>query len=160
MRFLGLALLLVAFNASAASDVKVGLKLSPTGSFTAAGSKVNGTAKKNPDGSVSADKIEIPLDSLDTGIAMRTTHMKEKYLEISKYPNATVTDAKGKDGKGTATLELHGVKKPVSGTYKIEGNELVVSFPINVSDYNVGKVSYMGVGLRNEATIDARIPLK
>ncbi|MES2963893.1 MAG: YceI family protein, partial [Bdellovibrionota bacterium] len=105
-------------------------------------------------------KIEIPLDTLDTGIALRNEHMKTKHLETAKYPNAIVTDAKGKDGKGTANLEVHGVKKAISGTYKIDGKDLVVSFPVNVSDYQVGKIRYMGVGVKEEALVEARIPMK
>jgi polyisoprenoid-binding protein YceI len=164
MKALSIAALLASFVASpfafAEPEAKIGFKLSPTGSFTATTKKINGTAKQNKDGSVEAPKIEIPLDSLDTGIALRNEHMKTKHLETSKYPNAIVTDAKGKDGKGTANLEVHGVKKPIVGTYKIDGKDLLVSFPVNVSDFNVGKIRYMGVGVKEEALVEARIPMK
>ena len=40
------------------------------------------------------------------------------------------------------------------------GKELVVNFPINIADYNVGKIRYMGVGVKEEATIEARIPIE
>lgn len=146
--------------AFAQPEAKIAFKLSPTGSFTATTKTINGTAKKNKDGSVEASKIEIPLDSLDTGIALRNEHMKTKHLETSKYPNAIITEAKGKDGKGTAMLEVHGVKKPITGTYKIDGSDLVVNFPVNVSDFNVGKIRYMGVGVKEEAVVDAHIPIK
>ncbi|MEK7354983.1 MAG: YceI family protein [Bdellovibrionota bacterium] len=155
-----LAPLFVSAFAFAAPEAKVAMKLSPAGSFSATTKTINGTAKKNKDGSVEASKIEIPLDALDTGIALRNEHMKTKHLETAKFPNAIVTDAKGKDGKGTATLEVHGVKKPITGTYAIDGNELVVNFPINVADFNVGKIRYMGVGVKEEATVEARIPIK
>lgn len=154
------ALSLSSVVAFAQPEAKIGFKLSPTGSFTATTKTINGTAKKNADGSVEASKIEIPLDTLDTGIALRNEHMREKHLETKKYPNAIVTEAKGKDGKGTAMLEVHGVKKPISGTYEIDGKELVVKFPVNVGDFNVGKIRYMGVGVKEEAQVEARIPMK
>ena len=151
---------LICANAHAGSEANVLLKLSPTGSFTATTGQVIGTAHVKADGSVEALKIEIPLDTLTTGIALRDEHMKTKHLETDKFPKATVTDAKGKDGKGTANLEIRGVKKTVEGTYKIDGKELVVNFPINIADYNVGKIRYMGVGVKEEATIEARIPIE
>ncbi len=144
---------------SQAKEVNALFKLSPTGSFTAKSSDIKGSITQNADGSVSAEKIEIPLAQLKTGMGLRDEHMKDKYLEVGKYPNAIITNAKGKDGKGTATLEVRGKKTEVSGTYKIEGDEVLVKFPINITNYDIGKVKYMGVGVKDEGQIEARIPL-
>src|ERR1700730_891725 len=35
--------------------------------------------------------ITVPLANLTTGITLRDRHMKEKYLEVPKYPSATLT---------------------------------------------------------------------
>jgi hypothetical protein len=152
--------LLFASAALANPEAKVSLALSPVGHFTAETKAIIGTAHKMANGGVSAEKIEIPLDSLKTGIDVRDSHMKNKYLETQKFPRAILTDATGKDGNGVAMLTLHGVKKPVKGTYKIEGNELVVHFPVIISEYGVAKIKYMGVGVKDQAEVDARIPLK
>jgi polyisoprenoid-binding protein YceI len=147
-------------SAAFAKDLNALFKLSPTGSFTAKSTDIKGEIKKNPDGSISSDRIEIPLTALKTGMGLRDEHMKNKYLEVGKYPSAIITDAKGKDGKGTAMLEVHGKKKPISGTYEIIGDEVELKFPVNITDYDIAKVKYMGVGVKDEALIDARIPLK
>jgi polyisoprenoid-binding protein YceI len=143
-----------------AKDLNMIFKLSPTGSFTAKSNDIKGAITKNADGSISADRIEIPLESLKTGMGLRDEHMKNKYLEVKKYPNAIITDAKGKNGKGTAMMEVHGKKKQISGTYSIEGNEVVVKFPVNITEYDIAKVKYMGVGVKDEAQVEAHIPLK
>ena len=162
-QIMNLSLISTVFIASTAlaASVDVALKITPTGQvFHAKGSQVKGAITKNADGSISADKIEIPLKQLKTGMGLRDDHMKNKHLEVSKYPNAIITNAKGKDGKGTATLEVRGKKTPVSGTYEIQGNNVLVKFPINISDYDVGKVRYMGMGVKDEAQVEALIPLK
>ena len=38
--------------------------------------------------------ITVPLANLSTGIGLRDHHMKEKYLEVQKYPSATLTIAR------------------------------------------------------------------
>lgn len=159
-RTLVAALVLLPVVAMAAPEAKVKFKLSPTGSFAAETTSIIGTAKKNSDGSVSADKIEIPLDTLKTGISLRDKHMKEKHLDVKKHPKAIVTNAEGKDGKGTATLNVRGIEKPIEGTYEIKGSELILNFPIKITDYDIGKVKYMGLGVKEDANVEARIPIQ
>lgn len=45
------------------------------------------------DGNVSG-KLLLALDKLKTGIDLRDTHMKDKYLETKKYPQAELTITK------------------------------------------------------------------
>jgi len=60
-----------------------------------AGMKIEGTTS---DLSVVDDGgnvvITVPLANLSTGIGLRDHHMKEKYLEVPKYPAATLTIAR------------------------------------------------------------------
>lgn len=84
--------------------------------------------------------FEVDLDSITTGIPLRDQHMRDQYLEVSKYPKAVFTFEKieriqviTKDEKGntqarsakglapgvpttlalTGTFEVHGVKKSI-----------------------------------------------
>jgi polyisoprenoid-binding protein YceI len=77
------------------------------------------------DGSLAVD-----LRSIDTGIALRNDHLREKYLEVDKgagYEQAVLSDvsaagvnADAPTGKGsfTGSLMLHGVKKTVTGPWR------------------------------------------
>ena len=44
--------------------------------------------KVEDDGSVV--KFTVPLASLETGIGLRDRHMREKYLQVDKYPDAVL----------------------------------------------------------------------
>ncbi|RYG63316.1 YceI family protein, partial [bacterium] len=104
-------------------------------------------------------KISVPLANVDTGINLRNKHMREKYLETDKFPNAELTVARsalqlpedGKEVSGTANgqLTIHGQTKPVavrytnrrSGkTYDVQG-----STRVNMNEYGVTVPSYLGV---------------
>src|SRR5580693_2415643 len=60
-----------------------------------AGFKVTGTTTDlsvaEGDGNV---VITVPLANLNTGIDLRDHHMREKYLEVPKYPSAVLTIAR------------------------------------------------------------------
>src|SRR4051812_35277879 len=49
----------------------------PTGQLTVDGEKISGT-------------LEFQLTTLETGLETRDHHMKDKYLEVEKYPKATL----------------------------------------------------------------------
>jgi hypothetical protein len=67
---------------SSASDAHVSFQASGP-----AGMKIEGTT---PDLTVADDGtnvvVTVPLGNLNTGIALRDHHMKEKYLEVPKFP--------------------------------------------------------------------------
>ena len=67
--------------------------------FTAVGKpgflKIRGESKGQfPKGSIKIEKdsvtgeFDFDLKNLDTGIELRNTHMKDKYLEVAKFPSA------------------------------------------------------------------------
>ena len=101
------------------SALKIHAKGDPArGKLTAAGGKLNGT-------------VSFKLDSLDTGIGMRNEHMKKKYLETGKFPEAklAIKDVSlpagyaapdfSADGFKFSAASLHGVDKPVDVTAKL-----------------------------------------
>jgi len=142
-----------------ASQVEVKLRLSPTGQFEAKTDKILGEVTVK-DGQVEAQQIKVPLSSLKTGIQLRDDHMKEKYLNVKKYPYAILHFGKGKNGQGQGELEIRGIKKPIQGRYKIVDSELMAEFPIKLSDFDISGIRYMGVGVKDEALVKVKMPVK
>ena len=125
------------------------------------------TAEKTEwkDGKVSGN-FRVPLDSLETGIAMRDRHMKEKYLETAKFPNADFelspcalgeTETKC-DGK----LTLHGVTKPVS--VRVKGSpagdkrmKIDAGFSVKLSEFGIAIPKFANVTVAEdvEITVDS-----
>lgn len=140
--------------------VKIALKMSPIGSFDAKSSTVKGVAKKSGSG-ITASGIVLPLSSLTTGMGLRDSHMKDKYLEVKKYPNAELTVGQGANGAGKAKIKLRGVEKEVEGTYKVIGDKFVeAKFEIKLSDFNITGIRYQGIGVKDTAEVVAVVPLQ
>lgn len=139
------------------AGVQVDFKLTP-GSFSAKTTKVKGFAKMSGD-AVVAENIEVDIQSLKTGMELRDKHMKER-LESEKFPSAKLIKAQGRDGKGRGTIEVKGIKKEVAGTYKIDGKKLIAQFKVSLEDFKIEKVRYMGIGVKDEATVNVTLPIK
>jgi polyisoprenoid-binding protein YceI len=114
--------------------------------------------------------ITVPLANLSTGIALRDRHMKEKYLEVQKYPSAMLSIGRGAlrvpaggdkvELEVPSTLSLHGQVRPVTVHYeaKREGGTVVVSrgtFRINMNDFGIPVPSYLGVTVKPEVEVSA-----
>jgi polyisoprenoid-binding protein YceI len=113
----------------------------------------------------------VELDQFKTGIDMRDDHMKEKYLETKKYPQAKLTipalkittlwekdpkDLKDQDFSGT--LNLHGKDVPVQGTFNLSSKLLVnAEFKIKISDYGIEVPEFMGAKVAETVTIKTQI---
>lgn len=121
--------------------------------------------------------IEFKIDSLSTGIEMRDSHMKEKYLESTKFPDAKIELKDFKLTKSTnkldsaltnvafkAPLTLHGVTKDVEGTYSIEpaGSLIKVhaSYELKVTDFGIQIPSYMGITIADKVTVETSFAIK
>jgi polyisoprenoid-binding protein YceI len=151
-------------------EVSVKCPMTIGGSFDAttsalAGMLTSSTARPSAlDGSLAVD-----LSTVDTGIALRNDHLREKYLEVDKgagYDQAVLSDvvlqglnADAPAGKGsfTGSLMLHGVKKTVTGPVEIRqagtGWRVRASFPVNLPDYNIDKPRYLGVGVKDTVQV-------
>lgn len=114
--------------------------------------------------------VTVKLGSIETGIALRDRHMKEKYLETGKYPDAVLEVDKSKlllpsgsavhstvDGK----LTLHGVTRPVKVDYHADGNakraNVDGTLRINMKDYKIEVPSYLGVTVRPNVDIEVKL---
>ena len=138
----------------------VGEGAGPTGDLTLADGKLQGT-------------LTIDMAKLTTKIDLRDDHMKNKYLEIGKYPTSTITfkdynlnldslTTTATEQPFAADLQLHGITKPVIGTIKLSKDNSVVtgvaSFKIKVTDYMDTLPSYAGIKVADdvEVTVDLK----
>jgi polyisoprenoid-binding protein YceI len=151
-------------------DLRVVVPLKPGGAFEAKASSVTGTltlgAAKPP---ALGGEVSVDLAAIDTGIALRNQHLREKYLEVAKGPGfdkavlseIVLRDATGADFQGqtafTGTLLLHGVKGPLSGTADIRrvGPDVRVEakFPLTLTDFGVEPPEYLGVGVASKVFV-------
>jgi polyisoprenoid-binding protein YceI len=78
--------------------------------------------------------FEVDLGSLDTGIKLRNRHMRDNYLEVRKYPYATLEGRLGsvqEDPEG-------GFRVAIVGIMGIHGVSKRVSIPCGVSEEGSG----------------------
>jgi polyisoprenoid-binding protein YceI len=129
----------------------------PTGCLKINGDKLTGT-------------LTVDVTQFATGIGMRDRHLKEKYLEVAKFPTATLTfsdlslpkKALTDDGvflvEGPAEIEIHGQNLPV--TIKIEGKrtgtltEITSQFDVKLSDFKITQPSFAGVSVNDLVRVE------
>lgn len=140
------------------ASVKANLMMSPGGPFEVTSSDVKGSAKVTKAG-VSADSITLDANTLDAGMGLRTRHMKENYLEVSKFKTIEVKGVKGKDGKFEGTLKIRDKEVPIQGTYEVSGKTLTAKFPTTFKDCGIKSAKYKSVGVDDEVEVEVRVPV-
>lgn len=169
----------LALGFSLAGDAEA--KFSRTGgasvAFTAigpAGLKIVGTTSElSVKDSDSELKIVVPLKNLDTKIDLRNKHMREKYLETDKFPDAVLSVSRSElkipaSGEASAeaggTMQIHGQSRPVRVRYtaKRDGSVIAVSSSthINMKDFGIEQPSFMGATVRPEVNVTANFSVK
>jgi polyisoprenoid-binding protein YceI len=148
---------LISYSAMAQQAV-VDIHLKPAGSFKVKSTDVKGVVEQKGD-HIEAHNIVVGLAKVETGIAMRDEHTR-KHLEVDKFPNATLVSATGKGGKGEGTIKIKGIEHKISGTYKIDGGNCIATFPLQLSDYKIEGIKYMGVGVADDVSITVTVPVK
>jgi polyisoprenoid-binding protein YceI len=153
-----------AYKVSSAQVVVV-CPLTVGGSFEAKTKSVSGEVVPEPaEGGTVAGALKVDLQSLETGIAIRDRHMRETYLQVENGPDfavATVDQIRVEklSGKTTfkGTLRLHGQRKEIAGTADLQQKDgrirVQAEFPIKVSEFQIPKPTYLGVGVRDEILI-------
>jgi len=151
-------------------EVRVRCPITVGGSFEAVTTSLSGTvavAALRP--AVLRGDLTVDLSSVDTGIALRNSHLRDKYLEVGQggdFATAVLSDvrldkveASTFNGRTrfTGMLLLHGTRHPVSGQADIrfEGSAVRVtaSFPAHIDDYGIAPPRYLGVGVKNEVQV-------
>lgn len=141
--------------------------------FTAKGPAGLSIVGKTPDLSVTERngtiEIAVQLARLDTGLSLRNKHMREKYLEVQKYPAAQLRLERSalkvpiagqvSGGSAQATITIRGRTKPVTvkysakneaGTYVIDG-----TMRVNIKEFGIDVPSYLGVTVKPDIDIRA-----
>lgn len=113
------------------------------------------------------------LESLKTGISLRDSHMKEKYIDVAKNPKACLTMTKFEvppslvSGNGEVEdvpfeglLKLKGQTKKVTGFAEIEreGREIECESKFNIvlSDFGFEIPSYLGVTVAKTIKVETK----
>jgi len=113
--------------------------------------------------------IVVPLANLKTGIEVRDHHMRDKYLEVEKFPSAKLTVKRSELKLPAAgervtsdvpgTLLLHGQTKPVTVHYEVkaEGSAYSVEgkLRLNMKEVGIEVPSYLGVTVKPDVDVDA-----
>jgi len=117
--------------------------------------------------------FKVDLDSIDTGIGLRNTHMRDNYLRTKKFPFAqfkgiiTSIDTVSFDQfklnlKGE--FNIHGVSKPteLSGKFFSYGKLLKVesSFNLKLSDFDIRRPSFLFNTVNNNIKLILEFYLK
>jgi polyisoprenoid-binding protein YceI len=150
----------------------------PTVAFNAtgpAGLRIEGTThdltlSKTPEAWVAT----VSLATVKTGIALRDEHMRDRYLETTKYPTAElrilpkdfVLPKGGEQVKTQApgVLTVHGKSHPVTVSYtavlKQDVYAVEAHFDLDMRDYDIQTPRYFGVTVKPPVTVSAVFSLQ
>jgi polyisoprenoid-binding protein YceI len=166
---LGVGAALAALLVTAVAEAKLARGGPATTTFTATGPgglKIIGTTSDLDvldDGQTVT--ISVPLANLSTGISLRDKHMKEKYLEVPKFPNATfkvprsALPAAGASGEADVpgTMNIHGQNHPVTVHFKSQAagatSNVDGTAHVNMKDYGIDVPSYLGVTVKPDVDL-------
>ncbi len=138
--------------------ITVDVSLSPAGSFQIKSTKVRGNVTK-AGGKISGKDINVSVKSLKTGIELRDEHM-HKRLDPKNHKKIIIEQAIGAKGNGVAIINIKGIRKKIKFTYKEMGSMVKANFKLSLKDYKISDLRYMGVGVEDEISVTALVPLK
>jgi polyisoprenoid-binding protein YceI len=140
-----------------------------------AGMKIDGsTSELSVSDNGKVVRVTVALSKLDSGLTLRDKHMREKTLEVDKFPNATFavvrTDLKfpdkGKsvDGEISGTFNLHGVGKATKAKYTAKRDDdtytVTATFKVDISNHDIAEQKYLGVKVNNDVDCEVKFQLK
>ena len=119
--------------------------------------------------------VVVTLTALETGISLRDKHMREKYLEVGKFPEAKLEIAKDKLGATDAgkpvsvetkgNLTLHGVTKEAAFKYSgscdaaglctVDGD-----LALDMHDYGINVPTYLGITVKPDVSVHVHFVVK
>ncbi len=130
------------------------------------------TGKLVFEGASVSGKTEFQLDAFETGIDLRDKHMKEKYLEVGKFPKAAlnITEMKlpsaDKELSADAVpfsgnLAFHGKEKMIKGTAKVTKKadkvDMTFQFEIPTADFGIETPSYLGIKVTEAVKVTSTV---
>ena len=106
------------------------------------------------------------MNTMDTGIGKRNEHMQKRF-KAADFPSIVLTVAKDKadpkkGGSVPGSLEFHGVKKPVTVKYSVDGKHISANFGFNIKDHGItdDDVCEMGVCAKPDVKVDVDFDLQ
>jgi polyisoprenoid-binding protein YceI len=151
------------------AEVVVVCPLTVGGSFEARTKEVSGdmTPPADKRGAVGGT-LQVNLQKLETGIALRDRHMKNNYLEVDRgasFATATLSaiEVDALEGKANfrAVLALHGQTRPVTGSAEVHFRDgryrIEAQFSLKVSDYQIPTPTYLAIGVRDEIKVKVKL---
>jgi polyisoprenoid-binding protein YceI len=162
----------------AQGDVRVICPMTIGGSFEAKTMALEGSVTRSAsDPRALEGTLAVNLRTLNTGIGLRTEHLRANYLEVDNGPAFEMATLSGieveglnldaPEGKGSFTglLTLHGLTRTVTGPVDIRPNHaglrVKVTFPVQLADYQIRKPRHLGVGVKDivyvEVAFDASL---
>jgi hypothetical protein len=165
MRLLGTLLFLCCVlwsphSAWADGTVEARVQLVPASHFVARSSALRGGVYLSPGGQPEpTDTFEVELTTFDTGVALRTQHMLNKYVEAGKHPTAKLSELKTEGSTFQGQLSFHGKTAPVKGTFRRTGTTYIAEFPLDITAFGFEAPTYMGVGIEDVIQVTVRVPV-
>lgn len=125
--------------------------------FTGTGCTIEG--KPKIEGGKVSGTFTVDMTKLDSGIELRTDHMRNKFLEVSKFPVSTLELIAFAETGGTFTAELtmHGIKKPITGTADKTSTGYAFKFDVKTSDFGIVKAGYKGIEIGENILVSGSI---
>lgn len=127
--------------------------------------RLSGEARRDA-GSFSGE-FHVDLTALKTGMDLRDEHMRDRYLEVGKFPTATLKliaqkfALDGSEATIDGLLTIKGQEHPVKVLATLQESDGHVtgdaSFKIKLSDYPVGVPSYLGVTVAADVEVLVKI---
>ena len=137
------------------------------GSFTATNTAVTGHLGTGEDGVVSEGAIIVKADAFKSGVSMRDSHMREKYLETDKCPVISL-DLKGAklptsgEADVEGTMDAHCVKKPIKVHVKVAeaggAYTATSAFPLEITQFGIPQPKMAVVKM--DTTVDVTVSLR
>jgi polyisoprenoid-binding protein YceI len=170
-RRLWLAILALGALAPLTASAALSATGTPSVSFTGVGPGglkiVGSTGELSVAGSPDTITVTVPLGQLTTGIGLRDSHMRDKYLQVATYPTATLTvprsalnlPAAGAQAEGDATgaVTLHGQTHPAQFHYGVNhvGQSYSVNstLRVNIKDHGIEVPVYLGIGMKPDVDV-------
>jgi polyisoprenoid-binding protein YceI len=129
-------------------------------------------------GSEVSGKLKVLLENISTGISLRDDHMKNKYLNVKDYPEATLTiqkiilpsdpflsSLKLVQVPFDGILTIKGVESPVKGTFDLNSEagkqiDIVAKVSTMLTNHKVDIPSYMGIKVADDVQIQSHFVIK
>ena len=111
--------------------------------------------------------VSVNAESINTGISMRDSHLKEEdYFDTKKYPLIIIKSQKINKGDAvdtyffTGTITMKGIKKAITFPFTIKtipgGYQFKGSFDINRLDYQVGPDNSIDKNVSVQLSVSAK----